>query len=320
MISVLMATHNGADTIDRTLTAMSALEVPVGGWKLVVVNNASTDNTEALVLKWRGRLPLEYLVEPKLGKSRAMNTALKRAEGDFIVMTDDDVLPERDWLVAWRSVADAYPQSSIFGGAIVPDFGSLSPPRYVPEQWYGELYGAIQNRPEGEIQPMGRSKLYNIAGANLAMRKLVYEQGCRFDEDFMVGESGLMGEDTKFVSQRGAQGYKIAFAPHARVGHIIHEHQISWRWIHKRLFRHGRTMFLLDEVRRDTAAERLEFKFPHWRIRRAATSLLRLVLVAPSLNKERIFKRSSWLAHDFGALWQAWILSRQERLRSGRKR
>src|SRR5690606_12127703 len=46
MLSVLMATHNGADTIERTLAAMSVMEPPAGGWTLIVVNNASTDDTE----------------------------------------------------------------------------------------------------------------------------------------------------------------------------------------------------------------------------------------------------------------------------------
>jgi hypothetical protein len=32
MLSVLLATHNGADTIERTLVAMSALDAPDGGW------------------------------------------------------------------------------------------------------------------------------------------------------------------------------------------------------------------------------------------------------------------------------------------------
>ncbi|MGZ5928164.1 MAG: hypothetical protein ACXWLX_03025, partial [Rhizomicrobium sp.] len=43
---------------------MSELDVPEGGWKLIVVNNASTDDTEARIRKWQNRLPLQYLVEP----------------------------------------------------------------------------------------------------------------------------------------------------------------------------------------------------------------------------------------------------------------
>ena len=85
MLSVLIATHNGADTISRTLAAMSKLEAPSGGWKLVVVNNASTDETESLILQWRGKLPLKYVIEPQIGKPAAMNSALEHAEGDLII-------------------------------------------------------------------------------------------------------------------------------------------------------------------------------------------------------------------------------------------
>src|ERR1700742_2227327 len=120
MLSVILATHNGADTIDRTLAAMSAMDTPEGGWKLVIVNNASTDDTESRILKWQGRLPIDYIVEPRLGKSNALNTGFSHAEGDFIVMTDDDVLPDRHWLAEWRRVADAWPDISVFSGAVIP--------------------------------------------------------------------------------------------------------------------------------------------------------------------------------------------------------
>ena len=43
MLTVLIATHNGTDTFLRTLEQFCALRSPPGGWKLRVINNASTD-------------------------------------------------------------------------------------------------------------------------------------------------------------------------------------------------------------------------------------------------------------------------------------
>ncbi len=307
MMSVLLATHNGADTIDRTLAAMSELEAPSGGWKLVIVNNASTDDTQTRILKWRDRLPLEYFVEPRLGKSRAMNTALAHAQGDLIVMTDDDVLPDRNWLIEWRRAADVMPQCSVFGGAILPEFGDFPPAWPMPRTSLTVLYAQTPDHAEGEIEPV------DVSGPNMAIRKSVYDSGHRFEENFMVGKYGLMGEDSEFVRRTWESGFRTGFAPHARVRHIIHKEQMSWRWIHRRFFRHGRTMFMFEEVRQDKISKRLDFSFPRWRIRRAAATFLQLLLVAPSLNRERIFKRSRSLAYDLGALRQAWILSRQAR-------
>ena len=308
MLSVLIATHNGEDTIDRTLAAMSALEVPPEGWQLIVVNNASTDGTEARIKAWRGRLPLEYLEEERLGKSTAMNKALRHAAGDFIVMTDDDVLPDRNWLTQWRRVADAFPQCSIFGGAIVPEFEEAAPPFYVPRDCFGVLYGLSPDYGEGELAPSRENGLFEISGGNFAIRKAVYDEGHQLAENFLRGANGLMGEDTEFVRRLASSRYKACFTPNARVRHIIHKRQTSWGWIHKRLFRHGHTLFFLMHVRPDMQSGQVRFAFPWSRLRSAPGSFLRLLIASLRLDKEDAFKQSHGLAYDLGALAEAFHL------------
>ncbi len=306
MLSVLMATHNGADTIDRTLAAMSELDAPIGGWKLVVVNNASTDDTESHILKWRDRLPLDYIVEPRLGKSTALNTALHHAVGDLIIMTDDDVLPDRDWLTEWRRMADAYPALSVFGGVTVPEFEGAPPAWPMTDACLTVLYGKTPLQPEGEIVPL------DVSGANMAIRKSISDQGWRFDEGFLIGKNGLMGEDSDFVKRLWTQGHRVGFAPNARVRHIVHQDQTSWSWIQRRFLRHGRTMFMLEEMRLDEVSNRPAFRFPWWRLRRGAESALRLLMAAPSGNRARIYQQSKALAYDLGAISQALTLLRQQ--------
>ncbi len=297
MISVLMATHNGADTIERSLTALAGLDPPAEGWELIVINNASTDDTEARVLKWRDRLPLRYLQEPRLGKSFALNTGLDSAKGGLIVMTDDDVLPDRNWLTELRRVANAFPHCAIFGGTIVPEFAD-GPPRNVPDWCYGVLYGLTPVHTEGEIAPMRGSDLYDVSGANLAIRDAVRDAGCRFDNNFLVGSGGLMGEDTEFVRQASTLGFKVAFAPKARIGHIVHRHQTSWRWIHHRFFRHGHTAFLQAQARGERPG------FPWRQVRGALGSAVRYLLALAENDKASAFKQSRAFAYDLGAIHQ----------------
>ena len=313
MISVLLATHNGADTIERTLAALSQLDVPAGGWNLILVNNASTDDTESRVLKWRERLPLTYLVEPRLGKSKAMNTALRHATGDLIVMTDDDVLPERNWLSEWRRVADALPGCSVFGGAVVPSFDKTPPPSYVSHRYYGVLYGETHPYSEGAIEPSPDTGLFHVSGANIAIRKSVHENGNRFDENFLVGSQGLMGEDTEFVRRLGTSGYKVGFAPSAVVHHIVHPHQTSWRWIHHRLFRNGRAAFMLQHARWDDAAGKFAYRFPWSRLYPITGAFFRLLLAGLRGDKKNAFLQSHGLAQNLAAIRQALNLCRQQK-------
>ena len=307
MLSVLMATHNGADTIERTLAAMSELAAPVGGWKFVVVNNASTDDSEARILKWCDRLPLQYLVEPRLGKSHAMNTALDHAEGDLIIMTDDDVLPERDWLTEWRRMADSYPTLSVFGGAIVPEFEQSPPAWLIDDGCFTVLYAKTPDQPEGEIAPL------DISGPNLAIRTSIRDQGWRFGEGFMIGQNGLMGEDSDLVTRLAEAGHKVGFAPTARVRHIVQKSQMSWRWIHRRFIRHGRTQFMAEDVRWDAATHRPVFRFPWWRISKSMESLVHLTLAALRRDAAALSRQSRILSYHLGALSQAWSLVRSHK-------
>lgn len=45
MLTVLLATHNGAESLPRTLDSFTKLKIPEGGFNVIAVENASTDNT-----------------------------------------------------------------------------------------------------------------------------------------------------------------------------------------------------------------------------------------------------------------------------------
>ena len=305
MISVLLASHNGADTIDHTLKAMSRLTAPPGGWELIVVNNASSDETESLVLKWRERLPLKYLVEHQLGKSKAINTGLAASKGDFIVMTDDDVLPDRNWLCEWRRMADAFPDIDVFSGAVVPEFVAAKPPDYVSDASYGALYGAHVPDIEGEIKPCAPSELIEVSGANLAMRRSAYQQGNRLDEIYLVGDTGLMGEDTDFVNRMAKAGHKVGYAPEPRVRHIVHAHQTKLSWIFRRFCSNGRARFMLAKAQWNEGARRHALLLPFRHAAGLVGSSARMVAALGVGNRHEAFRQMSGFAYDMGALQQA---------------
>ena len=68
-MTVLLATRNGERVLARTLEGYCRASAPAVGWKLVVVDNGSTDATPDIIEYFKRRLPLELLVEPVTGKS-----------------------------------------------------------------------------------------------------------------------------------------------------------------------------------------------------------------------------------------------------------
>src|SRR5262245_37506880 len=128
MLTLVVVTRNGAPTLPWLFDALVRADAPDGGWKLVLADNGSTDNTKSVVDRYRGALQIEYVFEPKGGQNFARNAALERIEGDLVVFTDDDTTPDRRWLVAYRHAADAHRDFSCFGGPILPRWEREPPP------------------------------------------------------------------------------------------------------------------------------------------------------------------------------------------------
>lgn len=156
-ITVIAASHNGARTLPRMLDSLLALEAPAGGWQLILVDNASSDRTVAILGEYRGRLPFTVLAETDRGKNRALNRALREHLGELVVFTVDDILAAPRWPVELQDCAARRPQAELFGGSIVSAWedGPIAPPR--------------------------------IWGPNMMVRRPVFERGHGFDEN--VGPS-----------------------------------------------------------------------------------------------------------------------------------
>jgi GT2 family glycosyltransferase len=300
MMTVLIATHNGADTFGRTLQRLTEIEAPPGGWKLVVVDNASTDETKDIIHAYRTKLPLEYLEERQVGKSYALNCGMNHAEGDLLVCSDDDVLPAPDWLMQWRSGADRHPEASLFGGTIEPLY-EVPPPSWLAKTlWAGMFFAQTPpNLPEGEIADTV------VFGPNMGLRTTLVKNGARFAENLgAVAQSGLMGEEIEFTARLMREGNKMCFLPLAKVQHIVQKEQMTWWWMLKRCYRHGGTMFAFEKI--ETAREYpLIFGIPRYLIRRVAERLLTLPLVALRLNSFALFTHLRGIAYDLGAINQA---------------
>src|ERR1051325_4831957 len=103
MIAVILATHNRAADLNQTLSTFTALQVPAGlAWELVIVDNASRDETRQVSERWKDRLPIRYLFVGELGKSAALNRAFDETNAELALLTDDDVNVDSDWLAAYH--------------------------------------------------------------------------------------------------------------------------------------------------------------------------------------------------------------------------
>jgi glycosyltransferase involved in cell wall biosynthesis len=238
MLTVLLATRNRASILQQTLDAFCRLQEPESGWRLVIVNNGSTDQTVAVLSSFTRRLPLYALCETKGGKNSALNTGLGSIEGDLTVFTDDDVFPRPDWLLQLQKAAVAQPTYSIFAGAIEPRWES-PPPLWVEWVEPGPVYTLTDPlRTEGPLPP------YLVYGPNMAIRTAVFESGVRFDPTVGPRSSSYpMGSESELTLRLSRQGHQAWYVPNAVVEHFIRDEQLCQSWVLKRAIRYGRGRF-----------------------------------------------------------------------------
>lgn len=296
MLTVFFATRNGARTLPQVLEAYRELVSPVGGWRLVVIDNGSTDGTEALLDGFRSHLPLTVLGEPTPGKNRALNTGLGEMAGDLAVFTDDDVFPNRDWLTALRAAADAHPDYSVFGGTVLPRWESPPPPWVLDWVPLGPTFTLTGELPEGPTGP------HTVFGPNMAIRGDVFSRGTRFDATIGPrGPSYAMGSETELIRRLLREGHRAWHAAGARVEHFIRRHQLTRSWILGRAVRFGRGQYHLEP---ETGGPRWA-GVPRWMARDLVRQVLTVAARAMTVDARRLFQAQWDLRYRWGQIIEA---------------
>ena len=86
-VSVLIAVHNGQQFLRAKLESVLALDYPRELMEIMVVSDASTDDSEAIATEFAPR-GVQLMRVPRGGKAAALNAAIPRLKGDILILTD----------------------------------------------------------------------------------------------------------------------------------------------------------------------------------------------------------------------------------------
>ena len=171
-ISVIVATRNRRAALTEFLGALEALKAPAP-WDLVVADNGSTDGTAELLADAATRMPLVSVYEPRVGKSRALNLAMSRAQGEIFLFTDDDAIPDAQWLSALIFAAMDHPNANVFGGKVLVQSDTL--PLWIANSYNLKTMLASEQNLGDQICWFEKNR-YPV-GPNLAVRRRCLNSG-----------------------------------------------------------------------------------------------------------------------------------------------
>jgi len=95
-LTIIIPAYNEAKTIKMVLEKVLSVEL-IGGFtkQIIVINDCSTDQTEAQILDFIGQYPQAEITyfkhQHNQGKGAALHTGIKNATGDYLIVQDADL-------------------------------------------------------------------------------------------------------------------------------------------------------------------------------------------------------------------------------------
>jgi glycosyltransferase involved in cell wall biosynthesis len=202
-VSVVCSTYNRGSRLNAMLAALEAQSLGTDAFEVVVVNDGSTDDTQAVLEKWAAdsTLDLHVIQNPRnLGRSPGRNIGWRAARAPVIAFTDDDCAPDPDWLRAGLDALAGTGASVIVGRTEPNPAQTANQGPFSRTQRVGEMSG----------------KRY-FQTCNIFYRRADLEALDGFDERY----STKGGEDTDLGWRVLDRGGNVEFAENALVLHDI---------------------------------------------------------------------------------------------------
>ena len=195
-ISVVVCSYNGSRTIRHCLEGLKKVEYP--NFEVIVVNDGSTDGTEAIAKEYGFRV----ISIPNGGLSNARNVGMRASKGEIVAYIDDDAIPDPQWLTY---LAQTF---------LTTDHAGVGGPNIPPES-DGPIAECVANSPGGPVHVLLTDKIAeHIPGCNMAFRKAALEAIDGFDARFRIA-----GDDVDLCWRIQQQGWTLGFSPAAMVWH-----------------------------------------------------------------------------------------------------
>jgi glycosyltransferase involved in cell wall biosynthesis len=232
-LTIQLCTYKRAHLLGRVLEALFDQSVPDDAYEVVLVNDGSPDDTNAVIERVRplARCAFTVIEQVNSGLAKGRNAGIARSTGERICFIDDDVLPTPVLAAEHLATDDTYGDVIVRGAVInTESFDDLPVPVWTPANYSANYFWT----------------------SNVSLRRARLDRvGGRFDDSF--AEYGW--EDIELGMRLRAIGTRAVFNKYALAFH------------HKPRPAGANVAGMMRQVRAQArTAVQLRAKHPHWRV------------------------------------------------------
>lgn len=218
-LSIIIPTWN---TAEITVKCVRSLQKYLKNFphEIIIVDNASTDNTVAKFKKEKGIVLIQN--KKNLGFAKACNIGSKKSKGDYLFFLNSDMIALDSSLIKMYEYLKNNPKIGLIG----PKYlnidrsvqGSVFPPQTplnaLKEFWLGKnAYSKYSPRSKKPIE------VHSLSGGAILISKKLFNEVGGWDERYF-----MYFEDLELCRQIKKLGYKIFYYPQCR---FVHRHGAS---------------------------------------------------------------------------------------------
>ena len=233
-VSVVIPTHNRSATLRQTVDSFVRQTYPADRWELIIVDNASTDDTSTVIQEIAARATnVRHLSETRRGAHHARNSGALAAKGVVLYFTDDDMLAEPDLI---ERIVDGFVDGSNVGsvtGRVLPRWDT-EPPVWVLEYCKNALLSLIDLGPQLIVSDDDPG----VFSCHQAVLREAFMRAGGFNPDTNAGE--FTGDNETGLNLKiKALGYRFAYVGASVTHHMIPASRLTQAYLNSRFADQG---------------------------------------------------------------------------------
>jgi len=237
-VSVIICCYNSSKLLPETLHHLSLQKVrSYVRWEVIVVDNASTDNTEEVALKEWSRYKnckgiLRVVKQPIPGLSAAREKGIEESKYEYMVFCDDDNWLEKNYLQTVVSTMRVEKEIGIIG-CETEEVCEVNPPDWF-DKWKNWSYAVGEQFEKSGDITWSRGFVW---GAGMVLRRKalnqLYKEGFRSLLTDRKGKELASGGDTELCFALRLAGWRIWYEPKLKLKHYMTAPRLKWEYLLK---------------------------------------------------------------------------------------